>query len=78
MASANAFDTKVNTAAAQISPNYVDLVTLAARQTFASVELTVPTGSDGKLNSSDTLLFIGPDRCVFTTQLTRPSHLNNI
>ncbi|KIM22747.1 hypothetical protein M408DRAFT_281196 [Serendipita vermifera MAFF 305830] len=60
--SANNFDNKLNTAAAQISPNYVDLVTMAARQTFSSVELTVPTGSDGKLNASDPLLFIGPDK----------------
>ena len=62
--SANSFDNKLSTAAAQISPNYVDLVTLAARQTFSSVEVTVPIGSDGKLNSSDPLLFMGPEGYV--------------
>jgi hypothetical protein len=37
---------------------------MAARQTFSHVELTVSTGSDGNLNKSDVLLFMGLDGYV--------------
>ena len=49
-----ALDEKIMSAAAQISPHYVDLVSLAARQTLASLDVTV--GSDLKL--SDVKIFM--------------------
>lgn len=59
LASANGFDNKLSAAASQISGTYSDLAIMAARQTFANMELTVSTGSDGKLNTTDTLAFLG-------------------
>lgn len=53
--------------ATAISPQYADLVSLAARQTFGGVEFSVSNGSDGKWNMSDVKIFmkdVGNSRCV--------------
>ena len=47
-------DNKIVEAAAQISDNYVDLVSLATRQTFGSLEIT----TNGGANSSDVKVFM--------------------
>ena len=47
-------DNKIVEAAAQISANYVDLVSLATRQTFGSLEITTNEGA----NSSDVKVFM--------------------
>ena len=47
-------DNKIVEAAAQISDNYVDLVSLATRQTFGSLEITTNEGA----NSSDVKVFM--------------------
>ncbi|KAG8851725.1 hypothetical protein FRC20_001668, partial [Serendipita sp. 405] len=59
--SANNFDSKLNIAASQISSNYADLTILAARQVASHIEVTVSTGSDGRLNASDVMVFMGND-----------------
>lgn len=41
-----------------ISSQYADLLSLAARQTFASIEISVSNGSDGKWNMSDVKIFM--------------------
>ncbi|KAG9020580.1 hypothetical protein FS842_007199, partial [Serendipita sp. 407] len=61
VSSANNFDSKLNTAASQISGTYADLTFLAARQVASHIEGTVSTGSDGKLNASDVMVFMGND-----------------
>lgn len=45
-------------AASAISQNYTDLVTLAARQTFGGIDITVTNGTDGNWNISDTMIFM--------------------
>ncbi|KAG8806415.1 hypothetical protein FRC19_007267, partial [Serendipita sp. 401] len=61
VSSANNFDSKLSTAASQISGTYSDLAVLAARQVASHIEVTVSTGSDGKLNASDVMVFMGND-----------------
>ncbi|KAG8813750.1 hypothetical protein FRC19_002201, partial [Serendipita sp. 401] len=61
VSSANNFDSKLSTAASQISGTYADLTFLAARQVASHIEVTVSTGSDGKLNASDIMVFMGND-----------------
>ncbi|KAG8767092.1 hypothetical protein FRC15_005929, partial [Serendipita sp. 397] len=61
VSSANNFDSKLSTAASQISGTYSDLAGLAARQVASHIEVTVSTGSDGKLNASDVMVFMGND-----------------
>ncbi|KAI8993903.1 DUF1793-domain-containing protein [Trametes punicea] len=53
-----AFDNAVVANASKISPHYVDLVSLAIRQTMGSMDITVSTGSDGKPNASDVRIFM--------------------
>lgn len=58
MQRAVAFDNAVIANASQISRNYSDVVSLAARQTMASLDLTVSLDSDGNVNSSDVRIFM--------------------
>lgn len=51
-------DNTIVSAASSISSNYADLVSLAARQVMAGMEITVGTGSDGQLNASDIFIFM--------------------
>ncbi|KAI0353838.1 DUF1793-domain-containing protein [Trametes cingulata] len=53
-----ALDQAIMADASKVSAHYVDLVSLAARQTMASLDITVSTGSDGKPNASDVRIFM--------------------
>ncbi|KAJ4485238.1 hypothetical protein J3R30DRAFT_3282917 [Lentinula aciculospora] len=53
-----ALDDQIVSAATAISPNYVDLVSLASRQVMAGMEITVGSGADGELNASDIQFFM--------------------
>ncbi|KAH9858969.1 hypothetical protein C2E23DRAFT_717283 [Lenzites betulinus] len=53
-----AFDNAVIANASQISQNYSEVVSLAARQTMASLDLTVSLDSDGNANASDVRIFM--------------------
>jgi hypothetical protein len=55
---ADAWDKKIQTDAGNISNNYVDLVSLATRQTIAATEITIAKGSDGNWNQSDVKMFM--------------------
>ncbi|KAI0958924.1 hypothetical protein AcV7_004605 [Taiwanofungus camphoratus] len=64
---AEALDKQILTDAASISPDYGDLVSLAARQVFGGIDITVPMGSNGYGNTSDARIFmkdIGTSRRV--------------
>ena len=51
-------DQKIVGEAASISPNYVDLVSLASRQTMGSMEITVLGDGDNSVNISDVKIFV--------------------
>ena len=51
-------DNKILSAANAVSPQYGNLVSLAARQTIGSTELTISKGPDGGWNTSDTKVFM--------------------
>ncbi|KAJ7171492.1 hypothetical protein C8R46DRAFT_1263050 [Mycena filopes] len=53
-----ALDQQITQAASAISPDYVDLVSLATRQTMASLEITLPTPADGSWDMSDVKAFM--------------------
>ncbi|KAL1942376.1 hypothetical protein VTO73DRAFT_5978 [Trametes versicolor] len=53
-----ALDNAIAGDALKISPRYADLVSLAARQTLGSLDITVSTGTDGKPNSSNVRIFM--------------------
>ncbi|KAI9067393.1 DUF1793-domain-containing protein [Trametes sanguinea] len=53
-----AFDEAVIGNASKISPHYVDLVSLGLRQAIGSLDITVPTSSDGTPNASDVRIFM--------------------
>ncbi|KAH9915038.1 uncharacterized protein BXZ73DRAFT_54569 [Epithele typhae] len=55
---AKALDDKIMGAAAQVSPHYVDLVSLSARQVFASLEVTAGTDASGNIDPSDIKIFM--------------------
>jgi len=59
---AKAFDTNLQSAAAAYGPDYYPVLTLAARQVMAQVELTVSKNSDGTFNRDDTLMFMHGSR----------------
>ncbi|KAJ3771483.1 hypothetical protein FB446DRAFT_100897 [Lentinula raphanica] len=52
------FDNNITTAAYAISSDYVDLVSLAARQVMAGIEITVGVDSNGQNNASDIQFFM--------------------
>lgn len=47
-----------NATAAGGSANYSDLVSLAARQVFGSIDITVAEDDNGHWNTSDTMIFM--------------------
>ncbi|KAL1942377.1 hypothetical protein VTO73DRAFT_5979 [Trametes versicolor] len=53
-----ALDNAILRDASRISGQYADLVSLAARQMFGSLDITVSAGTDGKPNASDTRIFM--------------------
>ena len=55
---AKALDKKLMDDAAKISSNYVDLVSLAARQVFGSLDITAFADSNGKFDPSDVKIFM--------------------
>ena len=55
---ATTLDNRIRNDAAAISPQYVDLVSLAARQAIGATELTIANGTDGKWNTSDVKMFM--------------------
>ncbi|KIK65821.1 hypothetical protein GYMLUDRAFT_239519 [Collybiopsis luxurians FD-317 M1] len=64
-----ALDNKIVSDAKKISSDYTDLVSLASRQVMAGMEITVGIDSNGKLNSSDVLIFM---KDTGNTQRTNP------
>ena len=63
-----ALDQTLINAAAKISSNYSDLVSLATRQTMSTLDITVGTDSSGNLVPDDIKIFmknLGTDRFVF-------------
>lgn len=55
---AEQLDTKIMTAAQNISSDYADLLSLATRQVFGATELTIAQNGDGSFNSSDVMMFM--------------------
>ncbi|TFY82660.1 hypothetical protein EWM64_g1355 [Hericium alpestre] len=55
---AETLDDRILHAAAGVSPDYQDLVSLAVRQVYGATELTVAMGTDGKWNTSDVMMFM--------------------
>lgn len=51
-------DNQIVSDANAISSQYADLVSLAARQAMAGLEITVGSDSNGKVNESDVLIFM--------------------
>ncbi|KAJ4485249.1 hypothetical protein J3R30DRAFT_3282874 [Lentinula aciculospora] len=66
---AKTLDNKIVSDAGAISSNYVDLVSLAARQVMGGLEITAGTDSSGKTNASDVLFFM---KDVGNSQRTNP------
>ena len=64
---AKAVDATIMNAASNISSNYVDLVSLATRQTMGALEITVGADAKGTPDPSDVMVFmedIGTSRCA--------------
>lgn len=60
-------DDEITQSAQSISSEYSDIVSLAARQTFGSLDITVSRGTDGQWNTSDAMIFmknLGNNRSV--------------
>ncbi|TFY76685.1 hypothetical protein EWM64_g7329 [Hericium alpestre] len=55
---ADQLDAKILTAANNVSSDYADLVSLAARQVFGATELTISKGADGNWSTSDVMMFM--------------------
>ena len=53
-----ALDQQIANDASKISSEYVDLVSLAARQTMASLDITVGSNTAGSPNASDVKIFM--------------------
>lgn len=66
---AQAFDNKLKQAADKYGSDYYPVLTLAARQVMAQVELTVGKHPDGKFNFDDTLMFMHGSRTSATEEL---------
>lgn len=73
---AQQLDSKILTAAQNISSDYADIVSLAARQVFAATELTISQSSDGSgsYNTSDVMMFMkniggASEGCVISSVL---------
>ena len=64
--------------AAKISPEYVDLVSLATRQILGSLDITVLSDGQSSVNASDVKIFMknmGDDQCVPRRDPSPGSHL---
>ena len=64
-----ALDQKIMSAAANISTQYSDLVSLATRQVMSTLDFTVGTDSNGNVVPGDVKVFMknqGTDRFVFS------------
>ena len=73
---ATTLDNRITQSAQSISSEYSDLVSLAARQTFGAIDITVSRGSDGQWNTSDAMIFMknmGNNRSVSCTPLRGPT-----
>ena len=71
-----ALDEKIMSAAANISSEYIDLVSLTARQTMGALDITVVNNSDNSVDASDVKVFmkdIGGSGCVFSHSYTQPN-----
>lgn len=57
---AQQLDSRILAAAQNISSDYADLLSLAARQVFAATELTISKSTDGSnsYNTSDVMMFM--------------------
>ncbi|OCH91418.1 hypothetical protein OBBRIDRAFT_886945 [Obba rivulosa] len=55
---AQALDQKILRDASNISTEYADLVSLAARQAFGGIDITISNGTDGHWNTSDIMIFM--------------------
>ncbi|EMD37366.1 hypothetical protein CERSUDRAFT_114039 [Gelatoporia subvermispora B] len=66
---AQSLDNSIIQNATKISPQYADLVSLAARQVFGAIDITVSAGSDGQWNSSDVQIFM---KDIGNTQRVNP------
>jgi hypothetical protein len=55
---ADAFDAQLLSDAKNISSEYADLVALATRQVFGSIQITVSRDAAGNYNQSDLLTFM--------------------
>ncbi|KZT72217.1 hypothetical protein DAEQUDRAFT_763324 [Daedalea quercina L-15889] len=51
-------DNEITQNATSISSEYSDLVSLAARQTFGAIDITVSQGTDSQWNTSDVMIFM--------------------
>ncbi|CCM05724.1 uncharacterized protein FIBRA_07956 [Fibroporia radiculosa] len=51
-------DNQLMQASSSISNEYSQIVSLAARQTFGSIDITVANGTDGNWNTSDVMIFM--------------------
>ena len=71
---ATTLDNQITQSAQSVSSEYSDLVSLAARQTFGSIDITVSRGSDGQWNTSDAMIFMknmGNNRSVLSARPCR-------
>lgn len=68
-------DQKIVGEAASISSNYVDLVSLASRQTMGSMEITVLGDGDNSVNISDVKIFVKDiGSSQYARSVTRNTH----
>ena len=51
-------DAELTNAASKISSHYADLVSLATRQTFGSLDITILSDAQGNVNASDVKVFM--------------------
>ena len=58
LATAQAFDAKLQSDASAVSDAYAAICALSVRQAFGAVELTISKNEDGSWNTDDVLLFM--------------------
>ena len=70
-----ALDEALMNATSEISTHYTNLVSLATRQTFGSLDITILSDAQGNVNASDVKVFMknqGTDRFVFSYSVRYP------
>ncbi|EIW62884.1 DUF1793-domain-containing protein [Trametes versicolor FP-101664 SS1] len=72
LARATAFDAAVIANASAVSSEYVDLVSLAARQSLSTLDITVSKDSNGNPNASDVRIFMKDIGSSVTTARINP------